>query len=617
MSGEKDIKKAVDNAVEKAGSKKKSPRAGQSGKAQHNRKRSFPFVIRKGELCKQIEGDDGNKVWVPFGTELNVIALTRNQDGEEWGRLLEIVDRDGNRHEWAMPQHLLAGSGEGLRAELLGLGFELYPGRNTKNWLAEYILTADPEKRACSVSRIGWHKDAFVLPDGSIGAGQDDELIKLQSSERLDHAFETSGTLQDWQVHIASPARGNSRLILSICAGFAAPLLALTGDESGGIHFRGASSSGKSTALVIAGSVWGGGGVRGYIKQWRATDNALESIAAMHCDALACFDELSQIDPKSAGNAAYMLANGKGKARAGREGQARRVIEWRVIFLSNGEIGLADKIREGGQKMAAGMEVRVVDLRADAGAGMGLFENIHGAKDPATFAQNLKAASNKFYGTASRSFVTALVTDPSSARNKIADLRRNWMQNYLPAGCDGQVRRVADRFSLLAAAGEAAAFFGITGWNTGEASTAALQCFQSWLIERGGIGSGEVSDARRRLAEAIEVHGASRFSSWDVDHRRIIVTNRYGYVKGLPRSDEEQAHKVEYFFVRSALDEILQGLDYRSTMDGLMETGVIIPQGPKMDKPNKVYKVPSEGKSIRLFAVDLEVLHGVVDEVSG
>lgn len=617
MKGEDDIKRAVENAVETAGSKNKTPSTGQGAKAQRSRKRSFPFAVRKGELCKQVEGDDGNKVWVPFGTELKVIALTRNQDSEEWGRLLEVIDRDGNRHEWAMPQGLLAGSGEGLRAELLGLGFELYPGRNTKNWLAEYILTADTEKRACSVSRIGWHGGAFVLPDGSIGADQDDELIKLQSSEHLDHAFETSGTLQDWQAHIASPARGNSRLILSICAGFAAPLLALTGDESGGIHFRGASSSGKSTALIVAGSVWGGGGVRGYIKQWRATDNALESIAAMHCDALACFDELSQIDPKSAGNAAYMLANGKGKARAGREGQARRVIEWRLIFLSNGEIGLADKIREGGQKIAAGMEVRVIDLRADAGAGMGLFENIHGTKDPASFAQDLKAASNMFYGTAARAFVSGLVSDPSNIRDKIADFRRVWMQNHLPAGSDGQVRRVADRFSLLGAAGEAATILNITGWQVGDANAAALQCFQDWLTERGGIGSSEVSDARRRLAEAVEVHGASRFSSWDVDHRRIIVTNRYGYVKGLPRSDEEQSHKVEYFFVRSALDEILQGLDYRSTMDGLMQEGVIIPQGAKQDKPNKVYKVPSEGKSIRLFAVNLEVLHGVVGEENG
>ncbi len=81
-------------------------------------------------------------------------------------------------------------------------------------------------------------------------------------------------------------------------------------------------------------------------------------------------DELSQVEPRAAGAAAYMLANGKGKARAGREGHARRAHEWRLIFLSTGEIALSDKIKEGGGQIAAGMEVRVIDLRADAGAGL-------------------------------------------------------------------------------------------------------------------------------------------------------------------------------------------------------------------------------------------------------
>ena len=42
-----------------------------------------------------------------------------------------------------------------------------------------------------------------------------------------------------------------------------------------------------------------------------------------------------------------------------------------MLFLSNGEIALEDKIREGGGRIAAGIEVRVIDLRADAGAGRG------------------------------------------------------------------------------------------------------------------------------------------------------------------------------------------------------------------------------------------------------
>ena len=48
------------------------------------------------------------------------------------------------------------------------------------------------------------------------------------------------------------------------------------------------------------------------------------------------------MDPKQAGEAAYMLANGKGKARASRTGDARAPASWRLLFLSSGEIGITE-----------------------------------------------------------------------------------------------------------------------------------------------------------------------------------------------------------------------------------------------------------------------------------
>ena len=302
--GDKEIAKAVGGAVEAAQAKKK-PGAGLSGNAQRQQaKRRFPFKVDRDGVYRQIEreGDDGTvrKSWVRFGSELHVLALTRNDEGEDWGRLLRVIDRDGLAHTWAMPAALLAGAGDPLRAELLRLGFELEPRRDAKAWLLEYLITAEPETRARCVGRVGWHSETYVLPDGPIGTAEGGEQVLLQTAEKPDHAFNMAGRLADWQAEIAAPALGNSRLVLSISAAFAAPLLALAGDEGGGFHFRGASSSGKSTALTVAGSVWGGGGTRGFVRQWRATDNALESVAAMSCDSLLCLDELSQVDAKAA-----------------------------------------------------------------------------------------------------------------------------------------------------------------------------------------------------------------------------------------------------------------------------------------------------------------------------
>ncbi|AUH66040.1 DUF927 domain-containing protein [Paracoccus zhejiangensis] len=545
---------------------------------------SGPFRTRGGWLCREVEteADDGSlqKEWMPFGTELNILARTRSVEGEDHGRLLEIVDRDGERHLWPMPAALLAGSGENIRAELMRLGWEPHPRacRKWRDWLQEYLLSADPAERVRCVAGIGWHGRAFVLPDETIGAAADGERVILQCAERLDHALNQSGTLAEWQHAVAAKAAGNSRLVLAVSAAFAAPLLALTGDDGGGFHFRGGSSTGKSTALVVAGSIWGGGGTRGYVQSWRATDNALEALAALHNGACLCLDELSQIEPKAAGAAAYMLGNGIGKTRAGREGQARKPHEWRLIFLSNGEVGLSDKMREGGQRIAAGMEVRVIDLRADAEAGMGLFENLHEAADPAGFAQSLKVAAGKYYGTAGRAFLRRVTVEFDTVQKQIGSLRQHFMVAAGLQDADGQVYRVAGRFALVAAAGELATAWGVTGWTEGEAARAALRCFRDWVHERGGKGSSEIADARARLLRAIDMDGNSRFMPWHRDPRAVVRTNVLGYVRRGGEEGDQEGVPPDYFLHSQGMKEVLAGLDRRAVIAGLANVGAIVMQ---------------------------------------
>lgn len=611
---EKEIQDQVEAATKAAKAKQKAG-ADRNGKPQRKAKRRFPFQVEKGRVWRQVEtdSDDGTtrKKWIPFCSEVNVIALTRNEDGEDWGRLLEIVDRDENRHLWAMPLALTAGSGEGLRSELLRLGLEIEPRRDARAWLFEYLITADPAQRAQCVTRIGWHGETYILPDQTFGKEDDGDQVILQSGERLDHAFNQAGTLAQWRAQVAKPALGNSRLVLAISTAFAAPLLSITGEDGGGFHIRGASSSGKSTALSVAGSVWGGGGTRGFVRNWRATDNALESIAGLSCDNLLCLDELSQVEAKAAGSAAYMLANGTGKARAGREGQARKVLEWRLLFLSNGEMGLGDKIKEGGGNIAAGMEVRVVDIRADAGANMGIFEDLHGVENPAVFAQNIKRAADTVYGTAGRAYLAEIVKDIPRWRDEIDALRKGFIQNALPDGADGQVKRVADRFALVAVAGEIASALKISDWPAGVANDSAHRCFNDWLQERGGIGSSEVAEARRRISEAIQLHGSSRFQRWvKSSSDRMVITNRMGFVRveGDPDVEETESH---YYFMVAPLKELLAGLDTRGVIADLLAEGAIVSQG---GKPNKVFHVSSGGGKHRLYQIDRAKLDAVAGQ---
>jgi uncharacterized protein (DUF927 family) len=93
--------------------------------------------------------------------------------------------------------------------------------------------------------------------------------------------------------------------------------------QGGGFHFRGSTSTGKTTSVFVGGSVCGGDSEHGFLQTWKATANGLEIIAADHNHSLLCLDEIGECDSREIGNVAYMLANGRGKARMTKTIQAR------------------------------------------------------------------------------------------------------------------------------------------------------------------------------------------------------------------------------------------------------------------------------------------------------
>ena len=103
--------------------------------------------------------------WRWFCSHLEIVAETRSSQGEDWGRLLQISDRDNRAKEWAMPMTMMAGDGQAYRERLLGLGLTMAPGRPAKDSLHEYIATAHPPEKVRCVGRVGWHGKIFVFPD--------------------------------------------------------------------------------------------------------------------------------------------------------------------------------------------------------------------------------------------------------------------------------------------------------------------------------------------------------------------------------------------------------------------------------------------------------------------
>jgi uncharacterized protein (DUF927 family) len=515
------------------------------------------------------EGSTKPPIWIC--SPLRVVAQTRDGKSAAWGRLLEWDDSDRVRHSWAMPNELLQrDGGVEVRCELAHLGLRISTTKQARDLLSAYIQVFPVNIRARCVDHMGWHGPAYVLSSESIG--ETDERIVFQNAHATEPAFSVSGTAEEWASTVAMLATGNSRMVFSICAAFAGALLEPAGEDSGGFHQRGPSSIGKSTSLKVSASVWGS--PEKFCRAWRATTNGLEGLAALHSDGLLILDELSQMDPREAGEAAYLLGNGRGKERATRTGTARQPSSWRLLFLSAGEESLSTLMARAGKKPTAGQEVRLTEIDADAGAGMGAIEELHGYNSPAAFVAAIRDAASKYYGAAGIKWLRRLVADRDKLPAVLADGIRRFVAEVAPKGATGQTERVARRFGLVAVAGEIATRYGLTGWEKGESSTAASKCFASWLDLFGGTDNREERALLTQVRAFLEAHGQSRFQ--DLSSEKQYTVNRAGFFRANAEGNREFLILPQAF-----KQEVCKGFDPKLAKGALLRHGWLLPGGDR------------------------------------
>ena len=532
--------------------------------------------------------DPPTPIWVC--SPLEILAITRDHDNENHGKLLRFIDYDGNEHRWPMPMELLAGDGTGYRQILLSGGLQIKEGKQGRDLLSRYIQSANPKARMRCVNRLGWYNQLYILPNNTIGTSTGEEIVFQAHIPLVDH-HEGKGTLSEWQEHLAKYCVDNSRLGFCVCVGFASPLLHLLGEENGGFNLRGPSSGGKTTALRVGLSIYGG---EKMLHSWRATSNGLESIAALHNDCLLCLDELGKLDPKIAGEIAYFLVNGSGKQRSDKSGYARAKQAWRLLFLSSGEVGLPDLIRQSGQKVRGGHEVRVVDIPAFTGQ-HGVFEYLHFEPSGDAFSRMLCANADKYHGTAGKAFIAEFVKESPKHVERVRYLTDQFKRENTPLNADGQVLRVLNRFALIAAAGTLATELGITGWPHEEAMWAAKQCFEAWLQSRGGVSAQEGQEILRQVRHYFEQHGDSRFTiiGGDDDHTTI---NRAGYKKQVEGS-------WHYFALpESFKQDICSGFDIHIATEILVEQGWLMKDAD--GKNTRAENLPCSKSTTRCYRFD-------------
>ncbi|ADP70325.1 protein of unknown function DUF927 [Rhodomicrobium vannielii ATCC 17100] len=561
-------------------------------------------------LSRIVKGEDGEEEdeWDWLCSEVRFLATTLNADSKDWGLYLEIRTRNAVWHKAAIPKTDLVTSSEDIFKHLAfhGLDFNITPRAKTK--LRELLVRTRPKSYALCVPKVGFHDGVFVLPDETIGESKGRAVV-FQPHKPVEHFYRKGGSLKGWQDGVAAYARGNDRLMFAIAAALAPPLLEPIGMEGGGIHFRGGSTAGKTTILRAAGTVWGGGGQYGFMRTWRATDNALEAVAAIHNNAFLALDEIAEIEPRALFRAAYALANGRQKERMQRTSDLRSACTWRLLFMSTGEIGMAEKLSEDRMRATGGQAVRLVEISADAGHGMGMFQTLHGFKEPKQLAEALNASGREHYGHAAPAFIRHLTGDLERLTEGAKAFIGRFVQQACAKDADGQVARVAGRFGLIAAAGELAIAAGIVPWRRGEVREACKRLFLEWLAARGTSGPIETQNGILQVKGFIELHGSSRFSSWHTPGQPTL--NRVGFYRIFDQGADDE--KVVYYVLPEGWKEICRGHDARSIASAMVKRGIINPDND--GKYQRVVRLPGMGPR-RCYEIDASLLFGDEDEPS-
>jgi uncharacterized protein (DUF927 family) len=223
------------------------------------------------------------------------------------------------------------------------------------------------------------------------------------------------------------------------------------------------------------------------------------------------------------------------------------------------------------RKPTPGQELRLLDIHSDAGAGLGVFEELHKHPSGAALSLAFKDASSKYHGTVGRAWLHWVVGNRAALAEQLPERVKEFAKDNMPEDASGQVERAARRFALVAAAGELASGCGFTGWTEGEAERAAARCFRDWLKEYGG-GPKEDRNILRQLKLFFEKHGSSRFEPMDrsPDDNRVF-NNRAGFWR-------TEGGDKEYLLLPNVFrEEVCSGLDYQHAIKVLTDHEWIIP----------------------------------------
>ena len=539
-----------------------------------------------------------------------VSAHTRDDAGLHYGIVVSFIDLRGNLVEMAFPRDILHAKDWGLVQCLARRGLAIVPGKEGR--VSAYLGSFDSTEGLWKLSapKIGWLDSIegqliYVHPaaDGGVIAlhGGDRIIFQPEQHSASLHTMRRQGGLADWQQQVALPCRNNHYLVAALCFAFAPPLLKAAAAESGGIHYYGRSSRGKTTAGQVAASIYGCGADpsdapdHAFVQRWNTTPNGLEAVLAAHNDNLLVLDEIHTCDAKDFGKVIYNLAGGKGKLTMTKDRNLKAPRTWRTLVFSTGEISSKQKIEEDNKQARAGQLLRLIDIPVHEN----IIMDTHGV-GPADFVLRLKRACGQFYGSAGPAFIKALIRRFDNFHHFSTTIRQRLAASEeflaLP-NMEPEQRRALRRFALILVAGGLAVELGILPFDKAEIASAVKEIIKAWLTD------GATIPDRIRGVMALQdfiQRNPALFSPVGINMVRAYELAGY--------TQKVSTGGTLYLIFPEAFAEACGGHDPDEVASELKRLGLLKTTERKRLKSKHTVTINGEDRRIRLYAVWDQIL---------
>jgi putative DNA primase/helicase len=345
---------------------------------------------------------------------------------------------------------------------------------------------------------VGWYDGhrLFVLSDRVIGRPRGTARILPPRRRRTDHqrfALNCKGSHKDWVRSVAEPARYSSSMVLEICMALAAPLLDFLDFHSFGILLSSLSKTGKSTALVVVGSVIGFACEQD-LPNFRTTDPALGELPAAFNDMVMPINELGLLKGSARDlyerlrDLSYGFAEGRGttysKFVAQDDGNCGD--KWRSLAFGSGEETMDQIALAAGETRSMGESIRWIDLCGIRPAAADIFDRCPktvSADDRTIWARQhckeLREGAVDNHGVAFGHYVKCII----KSRRKISAWLQPLIDEFVKAAVDQvdepAVHHLASCFGLIRAAGVLGVRFGTLPYSEGLIDRCIKRCYRA------------------------------------------------------------------------------------------------------------------------------------------